>query len=89
MPGAGRLLREVLAISFAAIPLALSVWALLDAARRPGWAWGLTGRDRALWIAGICLGILSVIGGLVVSGIYLVRIRPEVAAAERGDLRRP
>lgn len=88
MPGAGRLLGEVLAISFAAIPLGLSMWALLDAARRPGWAWGLCRRDRAMWIAGICLGILSVIGGLLVSGVYLARIRPEVAAAERGELRR-
>jgi hypothetical protein len=88
VPGVGRLLAEVLAISLAAVPLSLSLWALLDAARRPGWAWALCGRDRAMWIAGICLGILSVIGGLVVSGIYLTRIRPEVAAAERGDLRR-
>lgn len=88
MPGAGRLLWEILAISFAAIPLALSMWALLDAARRPAWAWALTGRDRAMWIGGICLGILSVIGGLLVSGIYLVKIRPAVAAAEHGDLSR-
>ena len=88
MPGAGRLMWEILAISFAAIPLAISMWALLDAARRPAWAWALTGRDRAMWIGGICLGILSVIGGLLVSGIYLVKIRPAVAAAEQGDLSR-
>lgn len=88
MPGAGRLMWEILAISFAAIPLAISMWALLDAARRPAWAWALTRRDRAMWIGGICLGILSVIGGLLVSGIYLVKIRPAVAAAEHGDLSR-
>ena len=41
-----------------------------------------------MWIGGICLGILSVIGGLLVSGIYLVKIRPAVAAAEQGDLSR-
>lgn len=79
---------EILAVSFAAIPLAISMWALLDAARRTAWAWALTGRDRAMWIGGICLGILSVIGGLLVSGVYLVRIRPAVAAAEHGDLSR-
>ena len=88
MPGAVRLMWEILAISFAAIPLAISMWALLDAARRPAWAWALTGRDRAMWIGGICLGILSVIGGLLVSGIYLVKIRRAVAAAEQGDLSR-
>ena len=65
-----------------------NIAALLDAARRPAWAWALTGRDRAMWIGGICLGILSVVGGLLVSGIYLVRIRPAVAAAEHGDLSR-
>jgi len=80
----GDIMGEVFAISVAAIPLALSLWALLDAAGRPAWAWALSGRNRALWIAGICLGILSVVGGLVISTIYLVRIRPRIAAVEDG-----
>jgi len=80
----GSILGEIVAISIAAIPLALSLWALLDAASRPGWAWALSDRNRALWIAGICLGILSLVGGILVSTYYLLRVRPRVAAAEDG-----
>jgi hypothetical protein len=60
------------------------VWALLDAASRPEWAWALAGRRRVLWVAAILLGALTLAVGLVVSSVYLLRIRPEVAAAEAG-----
>lgn len=84
MVSAGRLLGEVLAIAVACIPLGISLWALLDAARRPAWAWALADRNRAMWMAGILVGILSVIGGLVISSWYLLRVRTVVAAAEDG-----
>jgi hypothetical protein len=66
------------------VPLVLTVWALLDAASRPEWAWALAGRRRVAWLAAILFGSLAVVVGLVISGVYLVRIRPEVAAAEAG-----
>lgn len=69
-----------------AIPLCISVAALLDAARRPQWAWSLADRNQAMWIAMILLGVLSMIGGLVVSGWYLLKVRPVVAAAESGTV---
>jgi len=69
-----------------AIPLALSVWALLDAARRPAWAWSLAGRSQAMWIGACGLGILVMVVGLFVSLTYLIRIRPEIAAAENGEI---
>lgn len=75
----------VLAV-FAAIPLSLTVWALLDAARRPQWAWALSGRRQVVWMAGIMFAALTVLGGMVVSTWYLLRIRHEVAAAEDGRL---
>jgi hypothetical protein len=75
-----------LGASVAAIPLAISLWALLDAARRPRWAWALSGRRQVVWMAAIMFGVLTVVGGLAISGWYLVRIRPLVAAVERGDL---
>lgn len=87
--GVGRLLGEIVAITITAIPLALSMWALLDCARRPAWAWALCGRNRAGWMAAILLGILSLVGGLVVSCWYLVRVRPVVAAAEDGRITAP
>jgi hypothetical protein len=66
------------------LPLALSVWALLDAAHRPEWAWALAGRRRVVWIAAILFGTMALVVGVVVSGIYLTRVRPEVAGAETG-----
>jgi ABC-type Mn2+/Zn2+ transport system permease subunit len=65
----------------------VSLWALLDAAHRPEWAWALAGRRRVVWIVAILFGILTLIGGLLISGYYLVSIRPRVAAAEDGDIR--
>lgn len=70
----------------AAIPLGVSLWALLDAARRPRWAWALAGRRQIVWMAAIMLATVSLVGGLVVSGWYLTRVRPALAATEAGRL---
>ena len=70
-----------------AIPLVLTMWALLDAARRPEWAWALAGRRRVVWLAAILFGAMTVLVGLVVATVYLVRVRTEVAAAEEGRVR--
>lgn len=67
-----------------AIPLVLTVWALLDAARRPEWAWALAGRRRVVWLAAILFGAFTVLAGLAIATVYLVRVRPQVAAAEEG-----
>jgi hypothetical protein len=71
---------------FVCIPLGISIWALLDAAHRPEWAWALAGRRRVLWMAVIMFGVLSVIGGLVISAWYLVGVRPRIRDAENGNL---
>jgi len=86
MGGVGRLLVAIAVTAVVALPLALSMWALLDAARRPGWAWALAGRNQAGWIAAILLGFLTVCAGVVVSTWYLWRIRPVIARAEDGDV---
>jgi len=78
----------VVATLLAGVPLALSVWALLDAAGRPEWAWALAGRRRVMWIAAILFGVLTLVVGLVVSVVYLVRVRPEIAGAEQGRVGR-
>lgn len=70
----------------AAIPLALTLWALLDAARRPQWAWALAERRQVVWMTAIMLGTLTVIGGMVLCAYYLTRVRHEVAAAEEGRI---
>jgi hypothetical protein len=72
------------ALLLVSIPLGISVLALLDAARRPQWAWSLAERNQLMWLAMILVGILSVLLGLAISGWYLLRVRPVVAAAEAG-----
>ena len=44
--------------TLAAVPLGISLWALLDAARRPQWAWALAGRRQVVWMAAIMLGTM-------------------------------
>jgi hypothetical protein len=68
------------------VPLATSVWALLDAARRPQWAWALAGRSQVAWMGGILFGTLTLVVGLGVSTWYLLKVRPLVAAAEDGRI---
>lgn len=74
----------VVVTTFFGAPLALSVWALLDAARRPQWAWALAERNQVAWMTAILAGVLLVCAGLAVSGWYLLKVRPVVAAAETG-----
>ncbi|MEJ7583481.1 MAG: hypothetical protein WKF43_05180 [Acidimicrobiales bacterium] len=83
---ATRLLWAVLVTMFAFIPLGVSVWALLDAVRRPQWAWALSRHRQVPWLVAILFGLFTVIGGLLISGWYLARIRPAVAAVERGEI---
>lgn len=80
------LLGAVFTTALFCIPIAISGWAFLDAARRPSWAWALAGRNQVAWMAMVAIGVVTVVGGLVVSILYLARVRPEVAAAEDGQL---
>lgn len=86
VPGVGQLIWVLTSIVVSTVPLGLSVWALLDIANRPAWAWALAGRSRQWWLFGVLVGIASVLGGLIISLVYLLRIRPEIAAAEDGRL---
>ena len=80
------LIRAVLLTMVFGAPLAITIWALLDAARRPQWAWSLAERNQVLWMTMILLGVLFVCGGLFISIWYLWKVRPVVAAAEMGAL---
>ena len=82
-----RIVWAVVTTAFFLIPLGITAWAFLDAARRPSWAWSLAGRSQVAWMVGTALGVLTVIGGLILSGYYLTVIRPEIAAAEDGRFR--
>ena len=69
---------------FFAIPLSVTLWALLDAARRPQWAWALAERRQVVWMTGIMFSALTVVGGMLVAAWYLSQIRPLIRAAEEG-----
>lgn len=84
--GIGDLFVAIITTAIFAIPISLSLWALLDCAKRPGWAWALSGRSQQVWMATILCGILLVPVGLCVSAYYLVRVRPRVADAEDGKV---
>lgn len=68
------------------IPISLSVWALLDCARRPPWAWSFAGRSQVAWLGAIAFGVFLLIFGMAISLWYLLRVRPVIAAIEAGDL---
>ncbi len=63
--------------------LIVAVWALIDAAIRPGPAFQSAGQRKALWIILPIVGIIlfAVIGG-VLGAVYLAVIRPKVIAAQ-------
>mgnify|MGYP001176713098 CR=1 FL=1 len=83
----GEIASTVVVLTLLALPLALSVAALLDAARRPEWVWALAGRARVVWMMLVLVGAIALPVGIVVSSWYLLRIRPELRDAENGRLR--
>ena len=84
--GGGDVAWAVVVACLACVPLAVSVWALLDAARRPRWVWALSRHPQTPWMAAVAAGVLLTVVGLAISLWYLIRIRPDLAAIERGEL---
>lgn len=84
--GAGRLAGAMLVTVVACLPLAITLWAFLDAARRPRWVWALTRHRQLPWMVGIIVGAVTVVGGLAISLWYLLVIRPRLGAVEKGEL---
>ena len=68
-----------------AIPLSISGWAFLDVAKRPRWVWAFSGRRQVIWMCAIAFGVLILVGGLLISGYYLTKVRPQLAAIENGE----
>jgi hypothetical protein len=85
--GVGELFRTIAVTAVLCLPLGLSLWALLDCARRPAWAWALAGRRQVVWMTMILFGFLTVVIGVAISGWYLWRVRPQIRRAEAGEIR--
>ena len=61
------------------------LWALIDAATKPTWAWEAAGQNKTLWIVLFVVGLICTgLVGLVAAIIYLTSIRPKVLAAAEG-----
>lgn len=86
--GAGDVLRVAAVTALACIPIGISLWALLDAARRPRWVWALSRHPQTPWMAAVAAGVLLTVVGLAISLWYLLKVRPDLAAIERGELTR-
>jgi hypothetical protein len=72
---------ELLFMLFGFIPLALSLWGIVDNATRPEWAFIQAHQNKPLWL------VLQIVGfflclGWIVSIVYLLSVRPKVAAAQ-------
>jgi cadmium resistance protein CadD (predicted permease) len=73
---------ELVLIVIGLIPLAIGVWAIVDAAQQPERAWNATGKSRVTWIVLIAVfTFFCSIVGLVLSIVYLASIRPQLRAA--------
>jgi hypothetical protein len=58
------------------------LWALIDAARRPDWAYTASASSKTLWI------VLIAVLGAIPAIIYLLAIRPRIRATEDAYSRR-
>ncbi len=70
----------IFALVIAAIALAL--WAVIDAARRPDWQFEAAGQNKTLWIVLPAAGAaMCQLLGLVAALVYLLSIRKKLQAA--------
>jgi hypothetical protein len=78
------LLLVIGAISF--MFLALPIWAIVDAARRPDWQYDVTGQSKTLWIVLPAVGLFVCVPGAIVAAIvYFASVRPKLTHARQYD----
>jgi hypothetical protein len=79
-------MRAALLLSLAAA-LVVSGWGYIDARGRPSAAWKAAGHSQARWVAGIAVGTIVAFGPLIAVA-YLIFIRPQLRAPQRGTASR-
>jgi uncharacterized membrane protein len=60
------------------VPLALTIWGVVDAASRPDQAWQRSGQSKVLWVVLQVVGLFVCLGWIL-SIVYLAAIRPQVS----------
>jgi hypothetical protein len=68
-------------VIFAVATLAVTIWAIVDAASRPAGAFTAAGSNKTLWITIMVIGwLVTGLIGLILACVYLGSIRPRVRA---------
>lgn len=66
-------------------PIIVTTIALLDAAKRPEWAWVMSNRRRILWLGILIAGVITYFPGPLVAAAYWLTARRDVRSIERGN----
>lgn len=69
--------------AFAILTLIVSLWAVIDAVRRPGWAYESAGKSKALWLVLLIVGIFICNVGFFVALWFLFVVDPQVKRMQR------
>lgn len=73
---------ETFFVALSLVSLAVSIWAIVDAAQRPSGAFTAAGSSKAMWITLIVVfTVLTGFIGFILACVYLGSIRPRVRAA--------
>ena len=70
---------ELLILLIGVVPYAVILWGIIDAAMRPDPAWQRAGQNKVLWVALQVAGLFVCLAGFVLSLVYLLAIRPQLA----------
>ena len=71
----------LLSIGFFVAAIAIPIWAIVDAIRRPSSSFVRAGSSKAMWLSLlIVFGVLAFFVSTVLGAVYLLRIRPRVQA---------
>ncbi|MFD7154245.1 hypothetical protein ACFV9C_06595 [Kribbella sp. NPDC059898] len=67
----------------------VTIGAVVDAARRPSYAWVVADRNRGYWIGGLVFGLLLVPVGVAMAIGYVVGVVPRLGgSSDSGPFRR-
>jgi hypothetical protein len=64
------------------VPVGVTVFAIVDGAGRPEYAWQQAGQSKAVWVALEAVGIFICFLGVIMSIIYFATIRPKLVLAQ-------
>ena len=74
---------ELLIVLLVWIPI-VPLWALIDALMRPDWAWERASQNKVAWSVALVVSLFLCLVGTIIGVVYLVTVRSELAAAQRG-----